>query len=165
MGFLAAGYKSPAQTAAEVAAARSATAAPIGLNLFVVAPYDADPVALHGYRRSLEPETARFGVELGRPRWDDDAWQTKLELVLDTRPPIVSFTFGCPRPEVLRRLAGADILTAVTVTSVDEARAAVARGAGCLAVQGPGAGGDRGTWDLTVVPPTRRHCWTWCRQW
>ena len=86
------------------------------------------------------------------PRWDDDQWEAKLELVLDVRPDVVSFTFGCPGADVLRRLAQLDVLSAVTVTSVAEAREAVARGAASLAVQGPDAGGHRGTWDLEAVP-------------
>jgi len=68
------------------------------------------------------------------------------------RPDVVSFTFGCPRPDVLRRLAGLDVLTTATVTSVAEAREAVARGAASVAVQGPEAGGHRGQWDQMAAP-------------
>jgi nitronate monooxygenase len=155
LGFLAAGYKPVDKVAAEVEAVRGATSAPFGLNLFVVEPFEADPVALDAYRRSLEPEAARLGTDLGEPRWDDDHWPSKLELVLDLRPDVVSFTFGCPRPDVLRRLAELDVLTTVTVTSVTEAREAVARGAESLAVQGPEAGGHRGQWDQTAAPARR----------
>lgn len=152
LGFLAGGYKTADQVAAEVQAARAATPAPLGVNLFVVEPYEPDADALDAYRRSLEPEAARLGVELGEPRWDDDGWQPKLDLVLDVRPDVVSFTFGCPSSEVLRRLAEQGVLSTVTVTSVAEARKAVARGAASLSVQGPDAGGHRGTWDLEVEP-------------
>ena len=152
LGFLAAGYKTVDRVAAEVREVRAATSSPFGLNLFVVAPHDVPPDTLDVYRRSLEAEAARLGTELGTPRWDDDHWEAKLELVLDVRPDVVSFTFGCPGAEVLRRLAQLDVLTAVTVTSVAEARAAVARGAACVAVQGPDAGGHRGTWDLEADP-------------
>lgn len=152
LGFLAAGYKTPDVVAAEVEAVRAATSAPIGLNLFVVEPYEADVARLSAYRRSLEPEAARLGAELGEPRWDDDHWQAKLDLAFDLRPDVVSFTFGCPHPDVLRRLGDEDVLSTVTVTSVDEAREAVARGAASLSVQGPDAGGHRGTWDLEADP-------------
>ena len=152
LGFLAGGYKATEGVAADVEAVRAATSAPFGLNLFVIEPYEVDPVILDAYRRSLEPEAARLGTELGEPRWDDDDWQAKLELVLDVRPDVVSFTFGCPRPEVLRRLAELGVLTTATVTSVVEAREAVERGAASLAVQGPEAGGHRGQWDQTAEP-------------
>ncbi len=152
LGFLAAGYKSADTVAAEVEAVRAVTSAPFGINLFVVEPFEVDPVAVDHYRRSLEPEAARLGTDLGEPRWDDDHWQAKLELVLDLRPDAVSFTFGCPRPDVLQRLAELDVLTTITVTSVAEAREAVARGAASLAVQGADAGGHRGQWDQRATP-------------
>ncbi|MGH3369058.1 MAG: nitronate monooxygenase, partial [Nocardioidaceae bacterium] len=137
LGFLAGGYKTPEKVAAEIDAVRAATPAPFGLNLFVVEPHEPDPETLSAYRRALEPEAARLGADLGEPRWDDDQWQAKLDLVLDVRPAVVSFTFGCPGPDVLHRLAERGVLTAVTVTSVAEAREAVARGAASLSVQGP----------------------------
>ncbi len=150
LGFLAAGYKTADTVAAEVNAVRASTTAPFGVNLFVVEPFEPDAEALDAYRRSLEPEAARLGADLGQLRWDDDQWHAKTELVLDMRPDVVSFTFGCPSPDVLLRLAKNDVLTTVTVTSVAEARAAVARGAASLSVQGPNAGAHRGTWDQTA---------------
>jgi nitronate monooxygenase len=154
LGFLAAGYKSPEAVATEVAAARSATTGPVGVNLFLVEPYEPDPAALDAYRRSLEPEAARLNTTFGVPRWDDDHWQAKVDLMMDLHPDVVSFTFGCPSPQVLRRLATQGILSSVTVTSLAEAEAAVARGAASLCVQGHQAGGHRGTWDIEADPDT-----------
>lgn len=156
LGFLAAGYKSADRFAAEVDASRAATSGPVGVNLFVVEAYEPDAEALDAYRRSLEAEAARLGASLGEPRWDDDAWRAKLEVVLDLRPDVVSFTFGCPDAEVVRRIAERGVLPMATVTSVAEARAAVGRGVAALAVQGPEAGGHRGTWDIEAEPdPTQ----------
>lgn len=152
LGFLAGGYKTPDTVADEVAAVRSETAAPFGLNLFVVDPYEVAPEILDAYRCSLLLEAARLGADLGAPHWDDDQWQAKIDLVFDLRPDLVSFTFGCPGPKVLGGLAQRDVVTSVTVTSVDEAQQAVARGAASLAVQGPEAGGHRGTWDIEADP-------------
>jgi nitronate monooxygenase len=154
LGFLAAGYKTPDGVAAEVDAVRAVTTAPVGVNLFLVDPYEPDQGSLDAYRRSLEPEAARLGAELGEARWDDDHWQEKVDLVLDVRPDVVSFTFGCPSAEVLGRMAGRGVLSSVTVTSVAEARIAVAHGAASLCVQGPHAGGHRGTWQQAADPDT-----------
>ncbi len=154
LGFLAAGYKTPETVAAEVAAVRAATTAPWGLNLFVVESYEPDPGALNAYRRSLQPEAERLSVDLGEARWDDDHWQAKVDLVLDVRPAVVSFTFGCPSAEVLAQLAARGVLSSVTVTSVTEARVAGSRGAASLVVQGSRAGGHRGIWDLEADPDT-----------
>jgi nitronate monooxygenase len=152
LGFLAAGYKSAVQVAAEVDAVRATTSAPFGVNLFVVERYRPPADVLDAYRRALEPEAARLGVDLGDARWDDDHWRDKLDLVLELRPEMVSFTFGCPDRAVLRVLAERGVLTAVTVTTVAEAQEAVARGAATLVAQGPEAGAHRGTWDVTAEP-------------
>jgi nitronate monooxygenase len=152
LGFVAAGYKPPEAVADDLEAVRALTTAPFGVNLFVVEPYQPDASALDAYRRSLEPLAARFDVSLGEPRWDDDAWRAKLELVYDARPDVVTFTFGCPSARVLRQLADLGVHAGVTVTTVAEARAAAARGAASLTVQGPGAGGHRGTWQLEATP-------------
>jgi nitronate monooxygenase len=148
LGFLAGGYKTADQVAAEVEALRATTSAPYGLNVFVIEPCEADSSRLDAYRRSLEPEAVRLGAVLGDPRWDDDHWEAKLDVVQDVRPDVVSFTFGCPSAPVLRRLAQSGIHTTVTVTSVGEAHEAVTRGAASLAVQGPDAGAHRGTWEV-----------------
>lgn len=152
LGFVAAGYRTPEAVAAELDAVRALTGAPFGVNLFVVEPCSPDEQALEDYRRALEPVAARFGVTLGEARWDDDHWHAKLELVLDARPDVVSFTFGCPSAEDLRRLADRGVHAAVTVTTAAEAREAAARGATSLVVQGPLAGGHRGTWDPDAAP-------------
>jgi nitronate monooxygenase len=152
LGFLAAGYKTAEAVAAEIEVLRAATSGPFGVNLFVVQPYDPDHAAVDAYRRALEPEAARLGVDLGDPRWDDDHWRDKVELVLDVRPDVVSFTFGCPDASVFRRLAEAGVLALVTVTNLAEAKEATARGAAALSLQGPRAGGHRGTWNVEANP-------------
>jgi nitronate monooxygenase len=144
LGFLAAGYKSVDVVREEIATVRASTASPFGVNLFVPSPAPADPATLRRYLEELRPEAERFGVELGEPRYEDDDWQRKLELVIDERVAVVSFTFGCPSPAVVDRLRSAGSAVWVTVTSPDEAGQAEASGADALVVQGIEAGGHRG---------------------
>lgn len=143
LGFLAAGYLTAATLADTIAAARAMTGGPLGVNLFVPQPCTASAEELDAYRHALAPLADQFGVEAGVGRPDDDSWQAKLEVVDDTAPEAVSFTFGCPSAEVLERLRARRVLTVVTVTSSTEAEYAVAAGAGALVVQGPEAGGHR----------------------
>lgn len=152
IGFLAAGYCSAAQVAEQIAQVRALSAGPVGVNLFVMAEEPVDMASIGVYRAALAVEAERLGVELGRPLWDDDGLTDKLEVVFDLRPEMVSFTFGTPGADVLHRLASLGIATAVTVTSVDEARLAVAHGADVLVVQGPEAGGHRGTFRVSDEP-------------
>lgn len=153
LGFVAGGYRTPQQLADDITAARAATSGPIGANLFVPQPSDADLVLLDDYADLLAPLADHYGVELGRPRFgDDDCWPEKLDVIADLRPTVCSFTFGTPRPEDLERLRALRILTVVTVTSAYEAGIALAHGAQALVVQGPGAGGHRGTFAPDVRP-------------
>lgn len=153
LGFLAAGYLTAERFAEDIAAFRSLTTAPLGVNLFVPQRCTAATVELDGYRRALLPLAARYGVQPGHPHPDDDGWQAKLELVADTRPEVASFTFGCPAPAVLTRLRDLGILTMVSVTSRVEADLAVDAGAAALVLQGPDAGGHRSVFDPGVRPP------------
>lgn len=152
LGFLAGGYLSAERLAEDIAAVRARSSGPVGVNLFVPQPSVAEPAALAGYADLLAPLAARYGVAVGAPGFDDDGWREKLEVLADTRPEVASFTFGTPEREVLDRLRGCGILTLVTVTCEDEAERAEAAGADALVVQGPGAGGHRGTFDPAAQP-------------
>jgi len=143
LGFLAAGYRSAQDVREEIRAVRGSTSAPFGVNLFVPTPEPADPLSFRDFLRELEPEAARQGVALDEPRFDDDEWQSKLQLVRDERVAVASFTFGCPEPTVLAELHEAGIAVWVTVTSVSEAISASRAGADALVVQGSEAGGHR----------------------
>jgi nitronate monooxygenase len=140
LGFLAAGYKTPAAMAAEIAAVRSGTSAPFGVNVFVPGLPCADRKALDRYLGAL-----RGGGPVGDGTWDDDGFDGKVTALLAGPPPVVSFTFGCPPAEVIKALQDAGSLVAVTVTSSGEAAIAAASGADALCVQGYEAGAHRGT--------------------
>ena len=165
LGFLAAGYTTVADVAAEIALVRSQTGAPFGVNLFVPdvanassargdqAPPAARAAAVADYRVSLEAEAARYGVELPVPDpADTDGWDEKLALLLRDPVPVVSFTFGCPASDVIARLRKAGSFIIVSVTDADEARAAATLGSDALVVQGPLGGGHRLTHDVRKSP-------------
>jgi nitronate monooxygenase len=144
LGFIAAGYKSPDTLREHIEAIRAKTERPFGVNIFVPGPEAADPDSLRAYLEELEPEAGRHGAEVGEPRFEDDHYEAKLELVCETRPAVVSFTFGCPPPAIFERLHEHDIAAWVTVTSGAEAATAQTAGADALVVQGTEAGGHRG---------------------
>jgi nitronate monooxygenase len=144
-GFLAGGYKRISDVRSEIARVRERSAEPFGLNVFVPPMGSVDSGALARYIASLQPEAARYGVSLGSPRRDADEFDDKLALAIAERLPVVSFTFGCPDPEVIARLHEHDISAWVTVTEPAEALAAAEAGADALVLQGVEAGGHRGT--------------------
>jgi nitronate monooxygenase len=143
-GFLAAGYKTPDALRDEIRATRALTAAPFGVNVFVPG-RRAEPAAYASYVDGLRDEAARHDVALGAPRFEDDAWDAKLQLLEGDPVAAVSFTFGCPPADVVARLRAAGSSVWVTVTDPDEARRAAEAGADALVVQGVEAGGHRGS--------------------
>lgn len=145
LGFLGGGYLTAERLAADVEAVRAATTSPFGVNLFVPSPDDADPGAVAAYARRLAATAARLGTALGDARWDDDAWEAKLEVVLAARPAAVSTTFGLPPAGAVEALRRARVPWWCTVTSPGEAEAAAAAGADALVVQGLEAGAHRGS--------------------
>jgi len=56
------------------------------------------------YAQQLSEFAGYYDVEVGQPRYDGDDWDAKLEVIADVRPEVVSFTFGVPTSDVLRRL-------------------------------------------------------------
>ena len=150
LGFLAAGYRSPAAVREEIGELRRLTGRPFGVNLFVPGPALADRGALDAYALTLAGEAERYGVELGEPVHDDDGWDEKLALVADERVPVLSVTFGCPRGAAVDALHAAGCALWVTVTTAAEAAEAQAAGADALVVQGVEAGGHRGSFDETA---------------
>ena len=144
LGFIAAGYKTAEGVRAQIEALAAHTDRPFGVNIFMPSPEPADPAGLKAYLQRLEHEAGRHGGEVGDPRFEDDHFEAKLDVVCDTRPAVVSFTFGCPAAQVFERLHEHDIAAWVTVTSAPEAATAQTAGADALVVQGTEAGGHRG---------------------
>ena len=155
LGFVPGGYLTAEVFADRITAARRLTTGPLGANLFVPGPSAAIPAQIESYAQSLAEEAESYDVALGEPRFDDDAWAGKVEVVMDLKPEVVSFTFGLPEPDEVARMRGAGIYTVATVTTLAEAELAVACGVDALAAQGPAAGGHRGTFDPVADPASQ----------
>jgi nitronate monooxygenase len=155
LGFVASGYLAADDFADRLARARELTSGPLGANLFAPQPSVANQADIDRYAEALAGEAQRYGAQLGEPRYSDDGWSAKLDAVLDLRPEVVSFTFDVPGTDDIRRLRDAGIVTVATATTAAEAELAVSRGVDAVAVQGPAAGGHRGTYDPTVQPATQ----------
>jgi nitronate monooxygenase len=66
------------------------------------------------------------------------------DLVLELRPPVVSFHFGLPEADLLDRVRTAGVCVLSSATTVDEALWLQARGVDAIIAQGLEAGGHRG---------------------
>lgn len=146
LGFIAGGYRRPEDLRADIDDVRSRTNAPFGVNVFVPGSADIDEDALGAYIAALQTEATRLRVRLGEPRFDDDGWAVKLELLHEERVALASFTFGCPPSKTIASLHRAGTEVWVTATDVAEARAARDAGADAIVLQGIEAGAHRASW-------------------
>ena len=143
--FLAGAYLTPERLAADIAALRSVSPHPFAVNVFAPSPDHPSMLeGAHRYAALLAPWAAAAGVELGEPRYDDDAFAAKVEVLVAAAPAVVSFAFGWPPAEVVDRLQAAGTLVWVTVNDPAEADWAVELGVDGVVAQGWEAGGHRG---------------------
>ncbi|HWE66431.1 MAG TPA: nitronate monooxygenase [Acidimicrobiales bacterium] len=145
LGFLAGGYRTADALRADIDAVRAASAGAFGVNLFVPGEAAADPAALAVYVHALEQEAGALGAAVGPAVWDDDAYDEKVAVVLELAPSLVTFTFGCPSPDLVRALQERGVLVGITVTTPEEAALALGVGPDCLCLQGAEAGAHRGS--------------------
>jgi nitronate monooxygenase len=153
VGFLAAGYKSAEAVAAQLAEMQQA-GVPFGVNVFAPNPTPVDATAFRSYAAEISADAARYGIDVStqQPREDDDEWQAKLDVLITSPAPLVSFTFGLPPRSVVAALQRAGSRVVVTVTNPGEAVAAEEARPDALAVQGNEAGGHFGTFTPEATP-------------
>jgi nitronate monooxygenase len=99
----------------------------------------------------LQPLFAAYGAEapasMGEIFTSFLADPAMLDLLLETRPAVVSFHFGLPPRETITRLKAAGVTLFSTATNLAEAQAGIAAGIDAIVAQGFEAGGHRGMFD------------------
>ncbi|MGO1118238.1 NAD(P)H-dependent flavin oxidoreductase [Rhodovibrionaceae bacterium A322] len=148
VGSLGCGEMTPEEISDVAGQMRSGTNRAFNLNFFAHEAPRQDPAVLSDTLARLAPYYQELGLEpptadlpeLG-PGFDAD----KLSAVLKARPPLVSFHFGLPEPEVISELKAAGIVLICSATTVAEARYLEARGIDAIIAQGWEAGGHRGS--------------------
>ena len=145
---------------AELAVLTSATSRPFNVNFFCHSTPAPDPEREDAWRNVLRPYYDELGLDIsaipagaGREAFTDAA----VEVLSEFRPPVVSFHFGLPAPDLLQRVRALGARIMSSATTVDEARWLEARGVDAIIAQGLEAGGHRGmflTDDLTTQAGT-----------
>lgn len=160
LGLLAGGYKTPEQLAQQITEVRAGISTfginLFGVNLFAPNPVPIDKDAFVEYTESLRELAATYNLSLNEMEAleDDDEWDDKVDMLVNDPVPVVSFTFGLPPAEAVRRLRKAGSLVFQTVTNPNEAEQAAALGVDGLVVQSYKAGGHSGT--LTPATPVEQ---------
>jgi len=146
LGAWGGAYSKPEEIAASIRRLRQLTSKPFNINLFAGG-YEAD--------RGIDPQPmltimAEAHAKLGLPPpvlppVPPNPFDAQLEVVLEERPPVFSFTFGVPSAAQIAALKQRRILISGTATTVQEARHLEQVGVDAIALQGAEAGAHRGT--------------------
>ena len=145
------------QVRAEVAILRSGDGENLAFNLnfFSHTPGAADLERDAAWSARLAPFYAEFGIDPNVPVKMANRAPFGIEmcdLVVELRPKVVSFHFGLPEEQLLRRVKAAGCLIFASATTVREARWLEARGVDAVIAQGAEAGGHRGMFLTDSVP-------------
>lgn len=151
LGALGLGASDPKSARDAILRVQQLTSAPFNVNFFCHATPKRDPAQEADWIARTAPIFARFGAtpptalrEIYASFRDTDDF---LDLVLDLRPPVVSFHFGLPRPDQMKALRKAELVVMASATSVPEAMQLQAAGCDAIIAQGWEAGGHRGIFD------------------
>ena len=133
---------------------RAATNGPFNLNFFLHDRPQYSQEKDRNAQESVKPFFDKLGLEIPNEATVSEAKcfdEARLSVLLETRPAMVSFHFGCPRASVLDRLKSEGIVTAATATTVQEAIKLDAAGVDVVVAQGWEAGGHRGAFNVEDV--------------
>lgn len=142
-GFLAWGTCSPEQARGELARVER----PFGINLFYPQTFRPAPADLEWLAVLTGSEVPEADLTCG--------FQPKFALALASGAEVISSTFGCFTEQEIAAIHAAGAEAWVTVTNERDAATARGRGADAVVVQGPLAGGHRGTWSPQEEPDGR----------
>lgn len=127
------------------------TSGPFNVNVFVHRSSPRDSRRETAWLQFLRPRFEAVGAnpptelkELYRSFNDDPA---VLQILLETKPPVVSFHFGLPSKEAIEQLRAYGAVLLASATSLEEGLAIQAAGIDGVIAQGIEAGGHRGVFD------------------
>lgn len=156
LGSIALGALTVEMAQAEIGATRLLTSSPLCLNVFTHPAPRRDRAREAAWCDMLMPLFRQYDAtppsalrEIYTSFNDNAAMQA---LVLATQPAVLSCHFGLPDAQIARQLQAAGTRIAVTVTTVEEARAAHVAGVDMVIAQGGEAGGHYGRFLPTEEP-------------
>lgn len=148
LGSLGAGLFTPEQIRQNIKDIRKLTDKPFNINLF--APTDTPRYtdneikqtlqALNYFRKKLNMSDRE---EIQMPAYI--SFEEKLEVILEEKIPVFSFTFGILPAEIVQKVKSNGITVIGTATTVNEAKQLEKSGVDVVVAQGYEAGGHRGT--------------------
>jgi len=148
LGSLAAAYLAPDDIRRTVRRFRELSKKPVNVNLFAGGHHDRIDVDPAPMLQLMQQVHKSLGIDPPQiPTPAPDQFAQSLEVVLEMKPEVFSFTFGVPDRGTLDRIRDLGVLTFGTATTLREARILADSGVDAIVAQGSEAGGHRGTFD------------------
>ena len=134
-----------------IEAIRARSNRPFNVNLFCHKPATPDPAREAAWIERLRPAFDGVGGEppaalreINTSFLIDEAM---LDVLLEARPPVISFHLGLPQPDKIQALKKTGAILIASATNLAEGKAAVEAGMDAIVAQGYEAGGHRGIFD------------------
>ncbi|MFJ8063266.1 NAD(P)H-dependent flavin oxidoreductase [Psychrobacillus sp. NPDC096426] len=149
LGMIGAGYLSPAQLRDQIREVKQLTSKGFGVNLFVPNNFEVVEDEIEAANNLLHKFRSQLKIENGNnalPSMEKtlQAYNEQIQVIIDEKVPICSFTFGVPSIEVIAQLKQQGTILIGTATTVVEAMAIEKLRMDAVVVQGSEAGGHRG---------------------
>jgi nitronate monooxygenase len=146
LGSLACGYMQPDDIYNQIQKTRSLTNKPIAVNLFIPEKHAASTKQIKRMQTTLKsvchPLINEF-TPIKAPFIPD--FDAQLQVILEEKVPIVSFTFGCLPDTWIKKLKKHKIILMGTATTLAEAKRLAAKDIDIIVAQGYEAGAHRGS--------------------
>lgn len=146
LGTLGAGYMNPVDMKDDIRQIKQLTQFTYGVNLFIPEYPNVAEGEIKKANALLEPYRKELHLEHEteiKPL--NNVFGKQIEVILEEKVPVCSFTFGVPSKEVIRDLKKEGVIVIGTATTVEEALINEEKGVDMIVAQGSEAGGHRGT--------------------
>ncbi|WML55616.1 nitronate monooxygenase [Neobacillus sp. PS3-12] len=151
LGMIGAGYMTPLQIREQIREIKQLTSKPFGINLFVPNEFQVTEnelisaqQKLNQIRKQLNLQPKEF-IDIPAVTNVLNNFIEQVQILIEEKVPICSFTFGIPSKQVIAELKQSNIILIGTATTVREAVEYEKAGMDLVVAQGSEAGGHRGS--------------------
>lgn len=154
VGAIGAGYLNGEDTRGFIREVKRLTDCPFMVNLFVPEEIAMNESVTEQAVSALEPISQSLGLKKVEYQYSEPKFNEQVEVIIEEKVTICSFTFGLPCKEIIERLKKENVFLIGTATTKKEALLAESAGMDAVVVQGSEAGGHRGSFDgkVTLIP-------------
>ncbi|MEK5443508.1 MULTISPECIES: NAD(P)H-dependent flavin oxidoreductase [unclassified Fredinandcohnia] len=150
LGMIGAGYMTPLQLQEQISEIKKLTPHSFGVNLFVPTKFHTKENEVKSANQLLNPIREKLNIPPNEhveiPSFTDTIkkFDEQINVIIEEKVSICSFTFGLPSKELISKLKQHQMVLMGTATSVKEAIEIEKSGLDLVVVQGSEAGGHRG---------------------